>query len=69
MSSYDQFLKEKKEELIYFKEEHHDALKKFSSGPIQNEVLTLTSYHPSSADHFDIKFQANISSSNQSSEK
>ena len=40
-----------------------------SSGPIQNEVLNITSEHPSSADHFERKFQAKISTSNQSFEK
>ena len=32
----------KKEEIIEFKEEHHDELRKFSSAPIQNKVLTTT---------------------------
>ena len=40
----------------YFKEEHHDELIKFSSGPTQNEVLTITSENPSSEDHFESKF-------------
>ena len=44
-------------------------LKKSSSRSIQHEVLTLTSEHPSSEDHFDIKFQENISPSDQSYEK
>ena len=51
------------------KEEHRDALRKFSSGTIKNEVLTLTSEHPSSADHFEIKLQAKISPSNNVFEK
>ena len=36
---------------------------------IQNEVLTITSEHPSYKNYFDIKFQANIYSSDQSDEK
>ena len=55
--------------MIYFKEEHHDELIKFSSGPIQNEVLTINSEHPSSADHFERKYQAKIYPYDQSFEK
>ena len=44
-------------------------MRKFSSGPIQNKVLTITSEHPSSEDHFERNFQGNISSSNQSLEQ
>ena len=33
-------------------------MRKFSSGPIKNEVLTITSEHPSSEYHFERKFQA-----------
>ena len=51
--------------MIEFKEEHHDKLIKFSSGPIQNKVLTLNSEHRSSADHIERKYQDNISPSNQ----
>ena len=40
-----------------------------SSGPTENEVITITSEHSSSEDHFEIKFQANISPSDQSVEK
>ena len=36
---------------------------------IQNEVLTLTSEHPYSADHFERKFQAKISPYEPSLEK
>ena len=41
----------------------------FSSEPIQNELLTLTFEHPSSEDHFERKFQAKISPSDQNYEK
>ena len=34
-SSSDQNFEKQEEELIEFKEEHHDALRKSSSGPIQ----------------------------------
>ena len=54
--------------MIEFKEKHHDELRKFSSGPIQNKVFTLTYEHPYSADHFESKLQANISPSDQSFE-
>ena len=43
-------------------------MRKFSSVLIQNEALNLTSEHPSSSDHFDRKFQATISPSDQSLE-
>ena len=69
ISPSDKSFEKQEEELIEFKEEHHDALREFSSVPIQNEVLTLTSKHPSSADHFERKFQANIYPSDQSFEK
>ena len=55
--------------MIEFKEEHHDELRKSSSGPIQNELLTLTSENPSYEDHSERKFQNNISPSDQSFEK
>ena len=47
--------------MIYFKGKHHDELSNFSSVPIQNEVLTFTYEHPSSIDHLERQFQANIS--------
>ena len=47
--------------MIEFKDKHHDELEKFSSGPIQNEVLIITSENPYSEYHFERKFQANIS--------
>ena len=66
----------KEEELIEsmiktqeFKEEHYDGLRKFSSGPIQNEVLTITSEHPSYENRFEWKFKDNIFLSNQILEK
>ena len=37
----------------------------FSSEHIQNEVLTITSEHPSSGDQLDRKFKDKISPSNQ----
>ena len=45
--------------MIEFKEKYHDELKKFSSGPIQNEVLNITSEHTYYEDKFERKFQAN----------
>ena len=33
--------------MIEFKEKYHDELRKFSSVTIQNEVLNITSEHPS----------------------
>ena len=38
---------------------------KFSSEHIENEVLTINYGPQSSEDHFETKFQANISPSNQ----
>ena len=38
---------------------------KFFIGTYSNEVLTITSEHPSSEDHFETKFQDNISPYNQ----
>ena len=55
--------------MIELKEEHNYELRKISSVPIQNEVLTLTSEHTSSTDQFDRKFQAKISPSEQIPEK
>ena len=48
-----------------FKEEHHDKLKK-SPGPIQNDVLTVTSEHPSYKDDVESKLQDMTSPYNQS---
>ena len=55
--------------MIEFKEEHQGELRKFSSVPIQTEVFNITSEHPYSADHFEIKFQDNISPYEQNIEK
>ena len=44
-------------------------MRKFSSGSIQNEELTIISEHPSSADQFERKPQANMSPSDKSFEK
>ena len=43
--------------------------KTFSPEHIKNEVLTLTSEHPSSEDKFESKFQDNLSPSNQNFEQ
>ena len=40
--SFDQIFEKQEEELIEFKGKHHDELRKFSSGHIQNEALTIT---------------------------
>ena len=69
ISPSDQTFEKKEEELIEFKEEYHDELRNFSSGPIQNEAITLTSEHSSSSYHFQRKFQAKISRYDQSFEK
>ena len=55
--------------MIKFKEKYHDESRKFSSGPIQHEVLTITSEHKSSEDNFERKLQAKISPSDQSIKK
>ena len=55
--------------MIYIKEEHQDKLRKISSAPIQTEVHTLTSEHPSSTYQFESKSQAEILPSEQSIEK
>ena len=55
--------------MIELKEEHHTYLRKFSSVPIQSEVPTLTSEHPSSEDHFERKPQDKISPSEKIIEK
>ena len=54
--------------MIEFKEEKNYGLRKISSGPIKNEVLTINSEHPSSEDHFERRLQANISPFGQSFE-
>ena len=69
ISPSEQSIDKPEEELIDLKEEHHDELRNFSSGPIQNEFLTLISEHPSSENHFERKLQANISPSEKSLEK
>ena len=51
--------------MIDFKEERHDELRNFSSGPIQNEFLTINSEHPYYEDHFERKSQDKIPPSNQ----
>ena len=53
ISLSEQILEKPEEELIDLKEEHQDELRNFSSVTIQTEVLTLTSEHPSSSDHFE----------------
>ena len=65
----DQSFEKQEEELIEFREEHHYDLIKFSYGLIQNEVLTINSEHPSSADHFERKSQDRIYPSDQSIEQ
>ena len=69
ISPSDQIFEKQEEESIKFKEEHNDKMRKCSSVLIQNEVLTLASKNPSYVDHFDRKFQANITSSDKSLEK
>ena len=55
--------------MIEFKEEDYDELRTFSSGLIQNEVLTINSEHPYSVDYFERKSKPNISPSDQIYEK
>ena len=50
----DNFFEKQEEELTEFKEDHHDELRKFSSGPIQKEGLIITSEHPYSKDYSEI---------------
>ena len=52
--------------MIEFKGEHRDDSINFSSGPTQNEVLTIISDHKSSAYQSEINSQNKISSSDQS---
>ena len=66
---YNQSFEKQEEELIEFNEEHHDELIKSSSVPIQHELLTLNSEHPSSEDHSKICFQDKIYPSDKSFEK
>ena len=65
ISPLDNFFENQEEELIKFKEEHHDELRKFSSGSIQNKVLTIKPEHPSYEDQFERKLQDKISPSDQ----
>ena len=55
--------------MIEFKEKHHNELRKFSSGPIQNEVLNIKSELPSSEYNFERKFQVKLSPYNQKFEQ
>ena len=65
ISPSDQGFEKQEEELIKFKERYHDKFRKFLLGTIQNELLTIASEHLFSKDHFERKFQANISPSDQ----
>ena len=58
ISPSDQNSEKYKEALIKFKGKYHDELRKSSSVPIQNEVLTFTSEHPPSEYHSENKFQS-----------
>ena len=69
ISPSDQSFENKEEELIDCKEEHHYALRKFPSVPIQKEVLNLTYEHPSTEDYSESKIQANISMYEKNHEK
>ena len=51
------------------REDLKEKSKVFSSKHIQNEVLNITSKHPSYKDHFERKFQTKISPSDQILEK
>ena len=52
---YEKVIGKPEEYLIEFKEDHHYELIKFSSEPIQNEVLIINYEHTSSAYHFERK--------------
>ena len=65
----DQLFKRQECSLQHIWEDLKEIPKTFSSVPIQNEVLTITSEHPYSINHFEKKFQAKISPSEQSLEK
>ena len=55
--------------MIEFKEEHHDDSRNFSSGPLQHEVINITSEHPYSEYHFERKPQDKISPYEKSIDK
>ena len=55
--------------MIKFKGKYHDELNFFISGPIQNDVLTITSGNPSCKICLEIKPQSKIYLSDQSFEK
>ena len=67
--SSDQTFENYKEEFIKFKGKYHDELIKSSSGTIKNGLLTSTSEHSYSEDHFKRKSQVNISPSDKNSEQ
>ena len=52
----------------YFNEEYHDVLINSSSGPIQNEVSTVTSEHKISEHDYERKLETRISPYSQSFE-
>ena len=58
ISPSDQSFEKQEEEFIEFKWKHHGELRQFSSGPIQNLVLTTTSEHTSSGYQSEGKYQA-----------
>ena len=65
----DQSFKKYEETSIKLKEKCHDELRKSSSAPIKNEVITITSEYPYSKDHFEGIFQAKIYPSDQGFKK
>ena len=56
ISPSNQSFEKQEEKLIDSKEEHHDELRKISSGPIQNEVLIINYEHLCSEFYFESKF-------------
>ena len=66
ISPFDQNFEKQEEEMVDLKLNHHYELRKFSSGPIQNEMITINYEHPYSEDKFERIFQDKISPSDQS---
>ena len=69
ISPSDQIFEKQEEELIEFKVKQHMESNMLSSEHIQNEVLNITSEHPSYENYFKSKFQAKIYPSDQKFDK
>ena len=58
---HDKSFEKQEEELIEFNGKQQMEPSTFSSEQLKNEVLTITSEHPSSKDDIEIRFQAKLS--------